>query len=40
MATLSLDVESSTPDGLANRVVLNLAQWTKRMEMFDMKPAD
>jgi tripartite-type tricarboxylate transporter receptor subunit TctC len=40
MTSLSLDVESSTPDELRDRVAANLAQWTKRMEMFDMKPAD
>ena len=40
LTTLSLDVETSTPEELTARVKKNLEQWTSRMAQFGMKPAD
>ncbi len=40
LATLGLEVESSTPEELAARVALNLDQWSRRMALVGMKTAD
>jgi tripartite-type tricarboxylate transporter receptor subunit TctC len=40
LSALSLDVESSTPEELAQRVAVNLKQWKARMDSFGMKPTN
>jgi len=40
LATLGLDVESSTPEDLAARVALNLDQWSRRMALVGLKAVD
>jgi tripartite-type tricarboxylate transporter receptor subunit TctC len=40
LSALSLDVESSTPEELGERVAINLEQWKARMDSFGMKPTN